>query len=119
MPQFSASKKVQSGNRTFNIYAAKFSNGCFLSLSEGEADRIGAIFLSVKTIDKIDSVTVVPGKFGQVFSNMLSQLVARITNGIAVASLYIASELDEHTMKMLIGEVKELLSAQPAIIKKP
>lgn len=66
--------------------------------------------MSVKTLEKVDSVTVVPGKFGEVFASMLSQLVARLANGLALVSLYIASELDEHDMKTLIAEVRELFS---------
>ena len=90
----------------------RFSNGSFVSLSEGEADRIGSLFLSVKTLEKIDSMTIIPGKYAGVFPTVLSQLIVRLTGGLALLSLYLSADIDEPIMRALIAEVKGVFASQ-------
>ena len=109
MPKWTDLKSMQIGNRSFSIYITKYSNGCFLSLSESETDRLGSLFLSVKTFNKIDSITIIPGKYGDVFSTILSQMIASSVDGIAIVSLFFLSEVDDNIMKVLTSQIQKLL----------
>jgi len=103
------SKSFTAGKREFQVQLLRFANGCFLSMSEGERMKIGAMTLALKTGEKVDSSTILPGRYEGIAVTLLAQAVANATGGIAIVSLYTASELDREVVKTMISEVKALL----------
>ena len=50
-----------------------------------------------------------PGKYEDLALTLLAQIAANIKGGITILSLYAASELNNEVVKIMIGEVKEIL----------
>jgi hypothetical protein len=109
------SKKLYSsksiiGSRLFNIDVMKFTNGGFVDISEGKDSRIGAITMCIKGNHGVSSSTLLPEKRGSIFAEMVGELVAEKTSGIAIVSLYVKEDLDTNSTKTLLNEVRSLLN---------
>lgn len=87
----------------------KFSNGCFLSISEDGVSRLGSIVMAIKVGERVESKVLIPSKYGGVFLNILGELVANVTNGIALISYYASKDLDSNSMRMLLSEIKDFI----------
>ncbi len=86
-------------------------NGCFASLSEDNAPRMGGITLTVKSErGGASSSSLIPERKGSLFASMVGELLAEKLGGIAVVSLYLREEIDSDTMKTLINEVRKLVA---------
>ncbi len=102
------SSQCRIGNRTFNVEILRFSNGGFVDISEGQDARIGAISVCVKTNQGVTSTNLVPDRRGGIFAQMVGELVAERTSGMAVVSLYLKEEIDPSITKTLLSEVRTL-----------
>lgn len=111
MSELEDAKKVSIGGRAFEIHVKRFSNGCFLAISEGETMRLGALELSIKT-EQITSSTIIPPRFSSTFLAMLAEMAANVTGGIAVVSLYLTKDIGPEIVKKLISEARSMLSTQ-------
>jgi hypothetical protein len=86
-------------------------NGCFASLSEDNAPRMGGITITVKSErGGASSSSLIPERKGSLFASMVGELLAEKLGGIAVVSLYLREEIDSNTMKTLINEVRKLVA---------
>jgi len=94
--------------RAFNIHIIRAKNGCFLMVSEGEEIKLGSIALSVKIGDRANSSIIVPSKFGDIYSRILSESVSMMINGIVIASLYSINPIDAQIVRKLLEEIKDL-----------
>ena len=94
--------------RAFNIHIIRAKNGCFLMVSEGEEIKLGSIALSVKIGDRANSSIIIPSKFGDIYSRILSESVSIMINGIVIASLYSITPMDAQIARRLLEEIKDL-----------
>ncbi len=101
-------KRLIADGRVFNIHIIRAKNGCFLIIYEEEEMKLGSISLSVKIGDKANSSIIVPSKFGDVFSRIISESAAMMINGIVLASLYAINPIDAQIVIRLLEEIKEL-----------
>jgi hypothetical protein len=77
-------------------------------VSEGEEIRIGSIALSAKMGDRANSSVIVPSRFGDIYSRILSESVSIMINGIVIASLYSITPMDAQIARRLLEEIKDL-----------
>lgn len=105
-------KRMQVDDREFVIQALRLANGCFLTVSEGSERRIGSLVLALKTKDRVNTSTLIPGKYGGIFASMIAELVASRINGIAIVSLYLGAELSPPAMRRLLTEVGGVLASE-------
>lgn len=96
------------GSRSFKIDLVRFPNGGFIGISEGIESRIGAISVCVKTNQGVTSTSLLPDRRSGIFAQMVGELIAEKTSGIAIISLYIKDEIDPVITKTLLSEVRTL-----------
>jgi len=101
-------KRLVEDGRVFNINVIRAKNGCFLIVSEGEEIRLGSIALSVKIGDRANSSIIIPSKFGDVYSRIISESASIMIDGIVIASLYAITPIDAQIAIRLLNEIKEL-----------
>ena len=104
----SFNKRLILDGRVFNIHIIRAKNGCFLMVSEGEEIKLGSIALSVKLGDRANSSIIIPSKFGDIYSRILSESVSIMINGIVIASLYSITPMDAQIARRLLEEIKDL-----------
>jgi len=105
-------KRICIRDREISVRVLKFDNGCFLAISEGSANRLGAIALAVKTLDRVETSTLIPSRFGGVLLTLIAQIAADACQGIALTSLYLFDEVGSDTAREILDEVKRLLMKQ-------
>jgi hypothetical protein len=103
------SSKFEIEGRVFTLDLLRFSNGAFANISEDPVARIGAISISIKTQQGVNSSTLIPDRRGSIFSGMIGELIAEKSEGIAVVSLYLREEVDSQIMKTLLNEIGKLV----------
>ncbi len=103
-------KRVSLHGREFKMRQLRFSNGCFLAISEGDEERIGSLTLSIKIHDeKTEQTAVISERRAGVLSSILSDMVAHLTQGIGIVSLYVLSGLSPELAKELLKEVRDFV----------
>jgi hypothetical protein len=98
---------IRVNNRDFILAVVAASNGHFISITEGDSHRIGALSVSVSTPMGPSITRVIPSKYSGVFLDLLAQRVASIVKGICIASLYVKSELDDECMRYILESIIE------------
>ena len=107
------SSRCNISGREFVIEMLMMTNGCFGSITEDRAPKIGAISISVKTEHKsVHSSSLIPDRRASLLGGMIGELLASKLGGIAVTSLYVREEIDAESMKTLINEVRKLLETE-------
>jgi hypothetical protein len=109
-PYQSRAVRSDSG-RNFLLEATFYSNGCFVSISEGER-RLGAISVAISSQNNTNAAKVIPSKHDPVFVNTVSEKVASMINGICVVSFHAKSQLGLDDMKAIMGEVMNTVQAR-------
>ncbi|MCS7140809.1 MAG: hypothetical protein NZ888_01320 [Candidatus Nitrosocaldus sp.] len=97
--------KARFDDREFTVFILKASNGCFISISEGSAHRIGALNVSLAGSAGTSTARVIPSKYDGIFLDLLSQKMAHMLNGICIVSMSINSPLDTTTMKSIMNNI--------------
>jgi len=100
-------KEIQS--RIFIVEILRMSNGCFVSVSEDSKPRIALVTLSISTGDQVRTSSLLPERRGSLFSATIGEILARKTNGVVLASVYLREEIDHEIMKTLINEIDKML----------
>ena len=103
------SKECTVEGRHFMITLLPFPNGCFVSISEDEKQRLGSITLSVRSAGHAISSPLIPESKGSLFASMVGEMLAQRLGGMAITSMYLRSEIGASGMKTLISEVRKLL----------
>ncbi|MGQ9468896.1 MAG: hypothetical protein ACUVTD_03600 [Nitrososphaerales archaeon] len=103
-----SNKKLAVNGRAFDIHIVRAKNGCFLMISEGDEIKLGSMALSVKIGDRANSSIIIPSRFGDIYSRIISESVAMMINGIAIASLYSITPLDAQILRRILEEIKGL-----------
>ncbi|MEM0029843.1 MAG: hypothetical protein QW776_02440 [Candidatus Nitrosocaldus sp.] len=101
---------IRFDDREFTIFILKASNGCFISISEGSAHRLGALNVSLVGSVGTSTARVIPSKHDSIFLDMLSQRVASMLNGICIISMSISAPLDATAMKSIMNNIVAYLS---------
>lgn len=91
-------------NRCFLVKFFPFENGCFIVVSEG-SNRIGGMYVSISSSNKIDTAKVIPSKYDSMFINTLSQRVASLTNGICIVCIHSVEKLQLDDMKSIMEKI--------------
>jgi hypothetical protein len=104
-----SNKKLIVDGRIFNIHIVRAKNGCFLFVYEGEEMKLGSMALSVKIGNRANSNIIIPSKFGDDYSRILSESLSMMINGIVIVSLYALSPIDAQMARSLLEELKGTL----------
>ena len=108
-----SNKALVIDKRIFNIHMLRVENGCFLTVSEGEETKFGSMALSVKVGDRANSTTIIPSRFGDIYSRILAESISMMIDGIVIASLYTLSPIESQIVRRLLDEIKELCKIEP------
>ena len=103
---------VKVEDRNFSIRVMRMFNGCFISISEGNEQRIGSLNVSLHRDTGASTAKVIPSKYDSLFLSMLSERLASLTNGICITSLFTKKALDLKAMKTIMGMITDLVSEQ-------
>ena len=101
-------KTVTVDNREFLVQMVPFDNGNFISVTEGK-EKIGTLVVSIGSVGRTSTATVIPAKSETTFLKMVSERVASTINGICIFSLNIQKELSLESMKVLMNEIMEII----------
>ena len=104
--------KIVLDGRTFLASIERFTNGCFVIISESNDMKLGALQLSIKVKDQINSSTIIPPRFSTTFLTMLSEMAANITNGIALVSIHLTKELSPENARELLSKIRIMFAKQ-------
>lgn len=103
--------KMRLDDREFTIFILKAINGCFISISEGNAHRLGALNVSLTgSMGTTSTARVIPSKHDSIFLDMLSQRIASMLNGICIISMSINTPLTTTVMKSIMNNIVAYLS---------
>jgi hypothetical protein len=91
-------------NRCFFVKFLPFENGCFIIVSEG-SNRIGGMYVSISSSNKIDTAKVIPSKYDSMFISTLSQRVASLINGICIVCIHGLEKLQLDDMKSIMEKI--------------
>jgi hypothetical protein len=94
--------------RTFLIKFLSFQNGCFIALAEGY-HKIGSIYVSISSSNKVNTAKVIPSKFDSMFVNTISERVSSMINGICLVSFHSIKQLQLDDMKEIMGYIMNLI----------
>ena len=111
-PDDKVGKAVSSDTgRKFLLQTLFFQNGCFIIITE-DANRIGAISVSISSSNKVNTAKVIPSKYDSIFINTVAEKVSSMTNGICLVSMHSKSQLQLEDMKAIMGEVMNIVGSK-------
>jgi len=104
-------KKIisQGTGRDFFVQSLFFQNGCFLTISEGELCKIGALSVALSASNKVNVAKIIPSKYDSIFINTIAEKVSSMINGICLVSLYSKVQLQLEDMKAIMGELMSII----------
>jgi hypothetical protein len=100
-----------ASRRIFLIKFLSFQNGCFIALAEG-SHKIGSIYVSISSSNKVNTAKVIPSKFDSMFVNTISEKVSSMINGICLVSFHSTKQLQLDDMKAIMGEIMKLIEEE-------
>jgi hypothetical protein len=103
------SKNIAINERNFKIQSVYFCNGYFISVSEGDEDRLGSLTLSMKIQNRVEHTNIIPDSRAGPLSSILSDMISNVSQGITILSLYVLQQLDTESASKLIREIKSYL----------
>jgi len=106
-------QEFKVASRSFRIRLLRYSNGCFLSLSEGDEDRLGGLYLALKQEKSLASTTVIPDRQGGVFLEILGRSLAKHISGILITTLYLKSTLTSDEVSAILDRLNTIISTLP------
>lgn len=95
-------------SRVFSIRFLKFSNGCFISLSE-DYQKIGSLYVSTATANNVSTAKVIANKSDSIFLTSISERVALIINGFAIVNLSSNRGLSRSDMEDVLDAILKLI----------
>ena len=101
-------KTVKVNHRDFLVQIVPYDNGNFISITEGK-ENIGTLVVSIGSVGRVSTATVIPSKAETIFLKMVSERVATTINGICIFSLNIQKELELDSMKVLMNDIMEII----------
>ena len=101
-------KTVVLESRTFSLQVLKFSNGYFVSVSEGD-DRLGSMVASMATGPSPITTTIIPSKSESLFLKLIAERISTRMRGIAIVSSFIQRDMEQETAKTLMAEIMDMV----------
>jgi hypothetical protein len=98
--------------RDFFLQSLFFQNGCFLTISEDQEQRIGALSVAIKAQNKVNVAKVIPSKYDSIFINTIAEKVSSMTNGICLVSFHSNAQLQLDDMKAIMEEVMSIIASK-------
>ncbi|HET7148984.1 MAG TPA: hypothetical protein VFI73_10850 [Candidatus Nitrosopolaris sp.] len=108
---------IAPSTRTFIIKFLSFQNGCFIVVAEG-ANRIGSLYVSMASSNKVNTAKVIPSKYDSMFINTISERVSSMINGICLVCIHSIKQLHLDDMKAIMGEIMNLVGEEDDDIHK-
>ena len=93
-------------NRHFILDVVYFSNGLFITLTEGTVNTFGSLSISIKTDTQINTNTIIPSKYSPIFCQLISEMSCNLSKGIAVVSVYLANDLTPDMANKILEKIK-------------
>ena len=94
--------------RIFLIKFLSFQNGCFIIVAE-DSNRIGSIYVSIASANKVTTAKVIPCKYDSIFINTISERISTMINGICLVCMHSVKNLHLDDMKAIMGEIMNLI----------
>jgi hypothetical protein len=95
-------------SRVFSIRFLKFSNGCFISLSE-DYQKIGSLYVSSANSNKVSTAKVIASKSNSIFLTSITERVALMVNGFAIVNLSSNGGLSRSDMEDVLDAILKLI----------
>jgi hypothetical protein len=97
--------------RIFLIKFLSFQNGCFIIVAE-DSNRIGSLYVSIASANKVSTAKVIPSKFDSIFINTISERISSMINGICLVCMHSVKHLHLDDMKAIMGEIMNLVGKE-------
>lgn len=97
-------------NRHFTLEIIYFSNGFFITLTEGTINTFGSLSISIKTDKQVNTNTIIPSKYSPIFCQLISEMLCNFSKGIAVVSVYLNSDLTSDMANKILETIKSYIS---------
>lgn len=86
-----------------------FDNGCFIILSEN-SHRIGSMTIASSLANNVTKSQIIPSRFDSLFIDSMAQRISLMLNGICLVSLHTKNPLNIEDMKIITGEILNIVS---------
>ena len=106
-------KIVDVTNRRFIVQTLQFDNGNFVSITEGN-EKIGSMVVSLSTSSMpaatAVTTTVIPTTRNEsLFIKLTAEKISSTTQGIAIVSVNVKSEIDINSAKAITNQITEMI----------
>lgn len=102
---------IAPSTRIFLIKFLPFQNGCFIIVAEN-SNRIGSMYVSIASSNKVSTAKVIPSKFDSVFINTISERISSMINGICLVCVHSVKHLHIDDMKAIMEEIMNLVGKE-------
>jgi hypothetical protein len=95
-------------SRLFSVRIIRFSNGCFISISE-DYQKIGSLHVSTAQAGKVSTAKVIPNKADSIFLTSISERIALMVNGFTIVNFSARLALNKLDMEDILSEILKLI----------
>ena len=100
---------ISLNDESFHLSIQKYTNGYFVSISEGSKHILGSISLSLKQSNIVNNTIITPSRFSPMIPQLISELASESSNGIGLSSVYLTKDIKPKTAISLIEIIKSHL----------
>ena len=108
-PRGFGERTVSVEGRTFSLQVVRFGNGCFAAVAEGEM-RLGSLTVSLYNRTTTVTTQVIPSRSGSLFMRLAAERLAVRTDGVAILSVNVSSDIPAGAAKEIMREMDEMVS---------
>ena len=102
-------RTIEAGGRRFQLWALRFDNGNFVSVTEGGA-RLGSMEVSMAaSVPKPITTTIIPSKNNSVFIRLVAEKISTTTRGISIVSVNVSGEIGTDPARKIIAAIAEMI----------
>ena len=80
---------ISVDDQSFHLFILKYSNGYFVSLTQGNEPNLGSMSLSLKKSNLVNTTIITPSRFSPMIPQLISELASDLSDGIGISSVYI------------------------------
>lgn len=95
--------------RTFSLQILGFGNGCFAAVTEGNR-HLGSLTVSLYNRTTTVTTQVIPSKSASLFMRLAAERLAVRTDGVAILSVNVASDIPSGPAKEIMRELDAMVS---------
>lgn len=108
-PRGYGERTVGVEGRTFSLQVARFGNGCFAAVTEGER-RLGSLTVSLYNRTTTVTTQVIPSRSASLFMRLAAERLAVRVDGVAILSVNIQAEVSAGAAKEIMRELDGMVS---------